>query len=108
MPAGSIRRWRETTGDIDVLVSSGNAATVIEAFTRLEQVKQVLGAGETRASVLTVGDGESADIGLPRQAPESLAPILAVVRGQQLAYELALRLGHDPDSPSGLTKVTAT
>jgi glucosamine--fructose-6-phosphate aminotransferase (isomerizing) len=40
--------------------------------------------------------------------PEPLAPIVAVVRGQQLAYELALRLGHDPDSPGGLTKVTAT
>jgi len=31
-----------------------------------------------------------------------------VVRGQQLAHELALRLGYDPDSPGGLTKVTAT
>jgi glucosamine--fructose-6-phosphate aminotransferase (isomerizing) len=45
---------------------------------------------------------------LPGGAPEALSPIVAVVRGQQLAHELALRLGYDPDSPEGLTKVTAT
>jgi hypothetical protein len=31
-----------------------------------------------------------------------------VVRGQQLARELSLRLGFDPDQPAGLSKVTAT
>jgi glucosamine--fructose-6-phosphate aminotransferase (isomerizing) len=49
-------------------------------------------------------DGE-----LPLPAlPEALAPIAAVVRGQQVARALALRLGLDPDEPAGLTKVTAT
>ncbi len=61
-----------------------------------------------QASVLVVGGGERADVPIPALAPDALAPIVAVVRGQQLAYELALRLGHDPDSPEGLTKVTAT
>jgi glucosamine--fructose-6-phosphate aminotransferase (isomerizing) len=41
-------------------------------------------------------------------APEVLAPILAVVRGQQLALALARLLGRDPDAPPGLTKVTIT
>jgi glutamine---fructose-6-phosphate transaminase (isomerizing) len=40
--------------------------------------------------------------------PEALAPIAAVVRGQQLAHALALALGYDPDAPTGLSKVTAT
>jgi glucosamine--fructose-6-phosphate aminotransferase (isomerizing) len=61
-----------------------------------------------QASVLVVGDGEGAEISLPGDAPEPLAPIVAVVRGQQLARELALVLGYDPDSPEGLTKVTRT
>jgi glutamine---fructose-6-phosphate transaminase (isomerizing) len=61
-----------------------------------------------RASVLVVGSGTRTDVALPDQAPESLAPILAVVRGQQLAHDLALRLGYDPDKPEGLTKVTST
>jgi glutamine---fructose-6-phosphate transaminase (isomerizing) len=61
-----------------------------------------------QASVLTVGSDPAADVSLPAAAPESLAPILAVVRGQQLAYELAKTLGCDPDNPAGLTKVTPT
>jgi glutamine---fructose-6-phosphate transaminase (isomerizing) len=60
------------------------------------------------AAVLVFGADEQADVQLPAQAPESLVPIAAVVRGQQLAHGLALRLGRDPDSPEGLTKVTVT
>jgi len=58
--------------------------------------------------VLVVGSGERSDIWLPAGTPEPLAPIVAVVRGQQLARELAVALGRDPDSPVGLTKVTPT
>ena len=61
-----------------------------------------------QANVLVIGSGDRADISVPSMAPEPLAPIVAVVRGQQLAHELALRLGLDPDSPQGLTKVTPT
>jgi glucosamine--fructose-6-phosphate aminotransferase (isomerizing) len=60
------------------------------------------------ASVLVVGTDEDADVALPTDGPEPLAPIVAVVRGQQLAYEMSMRLGIDPDSPGGLSKVTAT
>jgi glutamine---fructose-6-phosphate transaminase (isomerizing) len=60
------------------------------------------------ARVLTISGDAGSDIPLPGNMPEALAPIAAVVRGQQLARELSLRLGHDPDRPSGLTKVTAT
>lgn len=63
---------------------------------------------ERQASVLVVGSSEGADVPLPESPPEALAPIAAVVRGQQLAHELALRLGYDPDSPVGLSKVTRT
>jgi glutamine---fructose-6-phosphate transaminase (isomerizing) len=61
-----------------------------------------------QASVLVIGSGEAADVPLPGETPEPLSPIVVVVRGQQLAYELALRLGYDPDHPEGLTKVTPT
>lgn len=60
------------------------------------------------ASVLVVGNDEAVDVPMPADLPEALAPIVAVVRGQQVAYALALRLGYDPDSPEGLSKVTAT
>lgn len=57
------------------------------------------------ASVLMIGSG---DLPLPTELPDALAPIVAVVRGQQLAYALSLALGYDPDSPGGLSKVTVT
>lgn len=60
------------------------------------------------ARVLTVGSGFDAGISLPAGIPEALAPVVAVVRGQQLAHSLAQRLGYDPDAPEGLSKVTAT
>jgi glucosamine--fructose-6-phosphate aminotransferase (isomerizing) len=40
--------------------------------------------------------------------PESLTPIVATVRGHQLARAWALARDLDPDAPVGLTKVTAT
>jgi glucosamine--fructose-6-phosphate aminotransferase (isomerizing) len=59
---------------------------------------------ERRADVRRASDA----LPLPRELPEALAPIPAAVRGQQLALELALERGLDPDAPRGLSKVTAT
>jgi glutamine---fructose-6-phosphate transaminase (isomerizing) len=44
----------------------------------------------------------------PAGVPDALAPILAVVRAQQVALSLARLRGLDPDAPAGLSKVTAT
>ncbi len=60
------------------------------------------------ASVRVVGPVAGSSASWSAKVPEALAPVLAVVRGQQLALELARRLGRDPDSPEGLTKVTIT
>lgn len=50
--AGSIRRWRETVGDVDILCRSTEGKKVIDAFVALPQVEKVLAAGETKGSVL--------------------------------------------------------
>ena len=78
--AGSIRRWRETTGDIDILVASSDPTVVMEAFTRLPVVKQVLGAGDTRASIVTVADVQ---IDLRVVAPESIGVALQYFTGSK-------------------------
>ncbi len=54
-PAGSLRRFQETVGDIDLMGTADNPKQVIEAFTRLPMVAQVLGQGETKASVIVAG-----------------------------------------------------
>lgn len=50
-PAGSLRRMKETIGDIDILATGKDADKIIKAFTRLPMVKEILAAGETKASV---------------------------------------------------------
>jgi DNA polymerase (family 10) len=50
--AGSLRRMKETIADIDVLVTSTDPARVMDAFTAFPKVKQVLGKGPTKSSVV--------------------------------------------------------
>jgi len=49
---GSLRRWRETIGDVDLLVASDEARRVMEAFTHAPTVQRVLAAGDTKSSVV--------------------------------------------------------
>jgi DNA polymerase (family 10) len=79
-PAGSIRRWKETTGDIDILVASTQPAAVMAAFTALPLVKQVLGAGDTRSSIITVADVQ---IDLRVVPPESIGAALQYFTGSK-------------------------
>jgi DNA polymerase (family 10) len=55
-PVGSLRRCRETVGDIDLMGTADNPVQVIEAFVKLPQVKEVLAAGPTKASVIVSGE----------------------------------------------------
>ena len=50
---GSLRRFSETVGDIDVVVAAKDAAPVMEAFVALSVVERVLGRGDTKTSVVT-------------------------------------------------------
>lgn len=53
--AGSLRRGKETIGDIDILVAAdaGDAAAISDYFIKLDVVSQVLVHGETKSSVRT-------------------------------------------------------
>jgi len=59
--AGSLRRWKETIGDVDILCVSAQPASVMEAFRSLPEVADVVGAGETRSSVV-LGNGLQVDL----------------------------------------------
>ena len=59
--AGSLRRGKEVSGDIDFLVSAKDSTDIIEAFTTRDGILSVLAAGGTKASVLLVG-GIQADL----------------------------------------------
>jgi len=49
--AGSLRRGRETIGDIDILACGGDEGALREAFVTLPGVAEVLASGETKSSV---------------------------------------------------------
>ena len=54
-PAGSLRRFRETLGDIDLMGTADNPKEVIDAFVALPRVGQVLAQGATKASAIVNG-----------------------------------------------------
>ena len=54
--AGSLRRFRETVGDIDIMGTTDDRESIIDTFVSLPEVKEVLAKGGTKASVLVIGD----------------------------------------------------
>jgi len=50
--AGSLRRSRDTVGDLDLLVTAADGAAVCRYFTSYPDVREVLQAGDTKASVV--------------------------------------------------------
>jgi DNA polymerase (family 10) len=53
--AGSLRRWRATIGDTDVLAASEDPDSVVERFTDWEQADDVIEAGTSKASIRSDG-----------------------------------------------------
>jgi DNA polymerase (family 10) len=52
-PAGSLRRWCDSIGDVDFVCAAEQPEEVLDCFVGLPAVKEVLGRGGTKASVLT-------------------------------------------------------
>ncbi|MFF1787306.1 DNA polymerase/3'-5' exonuclease PolX [Kitasatospora sp. NPDC058243] len=53
--AGSLRRMRETVGDVDVLATAADSAPLMAALTGLPYVAEVIASGPTKTSVRTTG-----------------------------------------------------
>jgi DNA polymerase (family X) len=59
--AGSLRRFRETIGDLDLLVATDDPEPVRAAMLALDEIDRVIGSGETKTSVVT-RDGLQIDL----------------------------------------------
>jgi DNA polymerase (family 10) len=59
--AGSVRRYRETIGDIDIVVAGDDAAPIFDVFARAPNVERVLARGDTKCSLI-VGRGLQIDL----------------------------------------------
>jgi DNA polymerase (family 10) len=65
--AGSIRRWKETVKDIDILVTSDDASVVMDVFVTLPLVRDVIAKGQTKSSVV-LSQGIQVDVRVVERA----------------------------------------
>ncbi|MDD5264071.1 MAG: DNA polymerase/3'-5' exonuclease PolX [Candidatus Bipolaricaulis sp.] len=85
--AGSVRRGRETIGDLDILAVSAEPTSAVAAFLALPEVAEILSRGDTKASV-RLGNGVQVDL---RVVPsESFGAALQYFTGSK-AHNIALR-----------------
>jgi DNA polymerase (family 10) len=92
--AGSLRRMRETIGDVDILAAATDSGPLMAAFTRLPGVAEVIGSGPTKTSVRTSDDLQ---VDLRVVPPESWGAALQYFTGSQAhnvrTREMAVRAG---------------
>jgi len=79
-PAGSLRRGKETVGDIDILVGDEQPEEVLDAFVSYPMVDKVLMRGPTKSSVVLKG-GIQVDIRVV--SPESYGAALLYFTGSK-------------------------
>ncbi len=85
--AGSIRRWKDTIKDIDIVATSKDPESVMNVFVHLPHVKEVLMHGPTKSSVL-IHDGLQVDLRVVGE--ESFGAALAYFTGSK-AHNIRLR-----------------
>jgi DNA polymerase (family 10) len=85
--AGSVRRRRDTIGDLDILAASDRPAEVIEAFATLPVVREVIARGDTKVSILVERDQQ---VDLRVVPPDSWGAALQYFTGSK-AHSVRLR-----------------
>lgn len=86
-PAGSLRRGKETVGDLDILAISRRPEEAARAFSRLPEVEEVLAQGPKKSSVRLHG-GLQADLRIVPE--ESFGAALQYFTGSK-AHNIRLR-----------------
>ena len=85
--AGSVRRMRESIGDVDILASSNQPSGIADFFTSMSDVRKVLEKGETKCSIL-LNDDVQVDLRLVK--PESFGSALMYFTGSK-DHNIAMR-----------------
>ncbi len=82
--AGSLRRGRETIGDIDILCEADNGEAIIKQFVSFDDVQRVLASGVTKGSVTVERDkGKELQVDLRVVPTESFGAALQYFTGSK-------------------------
>lgn len=87
VPCGSMRRFSETVGDVDLVVGTTDPIAVHEAVLSLPEVAEVVGSGETKTSFLT---REGLQVDVRTVQPDQLGSALLYFTGSK-AHNIQLR-----------------
>lgn len=87
VPCGSIRRFSETVGDIDIVVSTTDPAAVSEAVKGFPEVSEIVGSGETKTSFVT---REGMQVDIRTVQPSQIGSALLYFTGSK-THNIALR-----------------
>jgi len=87
IPAGSLRRFKETIGDVDLMGTADDPGSVLQAFVQLPHVEEILVKGTTKASVI-VRDGLQVDLRMVEH--DSFGSLLQYFTGSK-DHNIALR-----------------
>ena len=87
VPCGSIRRFSETIGDIDIVVSTTEPTRVSDAVLEFPEVSEVVGSGETKTSFLT---REGMQVDIRTVQPSQIGSALLYFTGSK-THNIALR-----------------
>ena len=89
-PAGSLRRMKETIGDIDILATGKDGQQIIKYFVRYPKTVQVLAEGETKGSILIETEAGKRQVDLRLVEEDSFGAALQYFTGSK-AHNIKLR-----------------
>ncbi len=89
-PAGSLRRMKETVGDIDVLATGKEGAVIIDFFTRYPKADRILASGKTKGSIVVRTGKDMRQVDLRIVPSNSFGSALQYFTGSK-AHNIRLR-----------------